>query len=1117
MRARITWRYLWLLVGLAFGLSGPGSRPLSASRTPTLNQANGNYKVPHSFEENQGQTDRQVEFLARGNGYTLFLTATEAVLSLRRRSDAPQPTTATPQILKPTTADRLAQRHRQPLLLRLQPVGANASPRIIGDSPLPGTVHYVRGKSGKASLTGVRTYRRVRYEDVYAGVDLVYYHTGDELEYDFIVAPGANPDRIRLRFSGADRLDVDANGDLVLHTAVGELRQPAPVIYQQVGGVRNVIAGSYILENDDQVRFRVGPYDRTRPLVIDPVLSYSTYFGGSGEDVGMDIAVDAEGNAYVTGARPTIRSVDAYDDDAFVAKFSATGELLWVTDLGDTCDDQGRGLTLDGAANVYVTGALGNCYPFPTLHAGAFVAKLNASGGTSYMFPFSDYWYGGADVGQAVAVDGAGRAYVTGITTSAEFPITPGAFQETFAGGIGDGFVVKVDAAGSTLLHASYLGGTAYESLNDIALDSGGRAYVVGSTESQDFPTRNALQPVHPGWGPGDTGGFVTKLAPDLSTLVYSTYLGGGPMDIAQSVAVDALGNAYIAGVTESSEFPITPGVVQPLPGDNRWCYYRICTDGFVTKLNAAGTALVYSTYLGADLFDSATGIAVDSAGNAYVTGNTLSFEFPTVAAFQPAGAGGLDAFVTKLNSSGSAFIYSSYLGGSPQSTVDFEGEDAGLRIAVEPTSGSAYVIGNTRSPDFPVVNGHQAGFGGGQCGITGYRCSDAFITKIGASCTFSIAPMNHTAGAGGGAATVSVTASSNACPWTATSGVAWIGITSGATGTGNGVVGYSVTANAGAAQRTGTLNIAGRAFTVTQAAAPTVSVMVTAPNGGEKLFAATPYTISWTAAGATGFDVAASADGGASYSPIPGCVGLPGNARSCTWMAPGPATLNGRIRLTAYGAGGNVSDVSNAAFSIVSGAASLSVTFPNTAVNVGIGSTQQIKWSHNLGTQSFVRVELSRDGGVTFPETLAAAHRNNLATSGTYNWLVTGPATAGARIRVSWTDGAAADSSNTSFVIAPAFINVVAPAPGGLWTIGAKHTIIWTSNLGKLENVAISLSKDGGATYPVQVAGSTASDGKQAVTVKAAWGSQSGTRLKITWLKAPTVAGVSADFTIQP
>jgi hypothetical protein len=433
--------------------------------------------------------------------------------------------------------------------------------------------------------------------------------------------------------------------------------------------------------------------------------------------------------------------------------------------------------------------------------------------------------------------------------------------------------------------------------------------------------------------------------------------------------------------------------------------------------------------------------------------------------------------------------------------------------------------------------------------------------------------------------------------------------------------VSYTVAANTGAA-RTATISVAGKTFTVTQAAASSATVTVTAPNGGEKLYAGTPYTIQWTASGASRFDVSSSTDGGVTYVAVPGCTGLAGTARSCAWTAPGPQTTNGRIKVTARDAAGvAIADVSNAAFVIASGTGAITVTYPNTAVNVGIGSLQIIKWAHNLGAQSFVKIQLSRDGGLTYPVTLASAHKNSGATSGSYNWRVTGAATTGAqaRIRVTWTNGPTTDTSNVNFTIAPAFItlttpaagtnwgftttqkqvwatnlgegdrvniqlsttgstgvyttmsgganvvaskktanvvvpstattaarlkivwanppsgfaavannpasfilqapfiSITAPAAGALWQIGTAKALTWKSNLGTLENVSIHLSKDGGATFPIAIATSTPSDGTQTVTVNAAWGSQTTTRIRVAWVKTPTIRGTSANFTIQP
>ena len=673
------------------------------------------YSVPLRFEPNRGQAEQKIRFLARARGYTLFLTPVEAVIKMR---DGGAPGAST---------------HPEPLTLRMRMAGANSAPRIEGEAAQSDTVSYIHGNDKNAWLTGIPTYARVRYHQVYPGVDLVYHNDGGDLEYDFVVAAGADPNRIRIEFSGAEAM-LAPDGDLVLKTAAGELRQPKPVMYQEVDGRRRAIAGGFALTTNRQVRFDVGAYDRERPLVIDPVLAYSTYFGGASDDVSSDIAVDGNRNVYIVGTRPSARP--QLDADAFVAKFDATGTLLWVTNVGDRCDDEGRGIAVGATGDVYVTGHIGGiCYPYPTLTAGAFVAKVSTAGAGQYMFAFSDQW-SGSDIGQAVAVDAAGNAYVGGVTSSSYFQTTPGVVQPHYSGWYGDGFVVKVNATGTMRLYATFLGGSGHDSLNDIVVDGNGNAYVTGSTGSFDFPTTGgAYQPTHNGWGPMTTNAFVSKLSASGAALIFSTYLGGRFNDVATSLAIDAARNVYVTGSAESDDFPTTPGVVQPQMAPQSVCmdFWQICTDAFVTKLDAAGSAVVYSTYLGAGLSDSANGIAVDAAGNAYITGSTWSTNFPTVRPFQLARGGDLDGFVTKLNATGAALVYSSYLGGGEFSSDTFsEGEDAGVRIAVDADGAGAYVTGVTRSPSFPVTPGaHQQAFGGGLCSSWQYRCADAFVVKI--------------------------------------------------------------------------------------------------------------------------------------------------------------------------------------------------------------------------------------------------------------------------------------------------------------------------------------------------------------------------------------------------
>jgi hypothetical protein len=514
-------------------------------------------------------------------------------------------------------------------------VGANRAPKIIGLEELPGKSNSFAGSDPKRWRAGIPTYAKVKYEGVYPGVDLVYYGRERQLEYDFVLAPHADPKSIRMDFSGADKVTVDDRGDLVLETAGGQVRMRKPVIYQEgqeSPGARQEIAGGYALDANRQVSFEVGDYDPSRALVIDPVLVYSTYLGGSGEDVGASIAADSNGNAYVTGLTES-------------ANFPKTNP-----------------------AQPAFGGAID-----------AFVAKLNPAG-TAVVY--STYLGGsGEDQALAIAVDTAGAAYVTGQTCSTDFPTRNGV--QPASGGFCDAFVTKLDPAGS-LRYSTYLGGSEQEPGIGIAVDTTGNAYVTGWTDSPNFPTKNPLQSALADFS-GDA--FVTKLDATGSALVFSTYLGGRQQfDQGLDIAVDASGNVHVVGETRSDDFP-TMRPLQPPKG----------SDAFVTKLNAAGSAFIYSTHLGGSLSDEARGVAVDSFGVAYVTGITDSNDFPTVNPFQSALGGDYDAFVVRIPPGGSSLLYSTYLGGSGSENDEFGGD-----IAVDPV-GIAYVTGTTRSLDFPV------------------------------------------------------------------------------------------------------------------------------------------------------------------------------------------------------------------------------------------------------------------------------------------------------------------------------------------------------------------------------------------------------------------------------
>ncbi|MEJ7654703.1 MAG: SBBP repeat-containing protein [Chloroflexia bacterium] len=656
--------------------------PTPAATVSSSKRARASYgRIPLSFEANRGQTDETVNFLARGVGYTLFLKPSEAVFVLTRqqgdesaKGGAQQQADGNVRLTASADERPALNPPTDAAVLRMKLVGSDASATVAGAEELAGKVNYFTGNDPTRWRADVPTYGRVRYSEVYPGIDVVYYGNQQQLEYDFVVAPGSDARVVSLQFDGADKVEVDAAGELLLTLGESVVRQPKPVVYQEVASGRRAVEGGYVVREGGRVGFALGEYDARLPLVIDPTLVYSTYLGGSGGDQGLALASDSAGNAYITGFTdstnfPTanaIQSANGGFQDAFVTKINAAG-----------------------TAFVYST-------------------YLGGSGE-----------FNSAEFGEGIAVDSAGNAYVTGSTFSDNFP-TVNAIQSTF-GGFTDAYVSKLNAAGSALVYSTYLGGSESEIGRDMAVDSAGNAYVTGNTQSANFPTANAIQSAYG----GAQDAFVSKLNAAGSAFVYSTYLGGTARDDGQEVAVDASGNAYATGDTESTNFP-TANAVQPTNGGT-----TITQDAYVSKINATGSALVYSTYLGGTGGEVGFGIAVDSSGNAYIAGGTGSFtSFPTANALQCSTGGSQDAFVTKLNAAGNAFIYSTYLGGT--------GVDNGRGIALD-SANNAYIGGFTRSSNFPVVNAPQSAFGGDTL------FGDAFMAKISDASTAPASQLQFT------------------------------------------------------------------------------------------------------------------------------------------------------------------------------------------------------------------------------------------------------------------------------------------------------------------------------------------------------------------------------------
>lgn len=701
-------------------------------------------RLPIMFEANLGQTDSQVKFLSRGAGYTIFLTPAEAVVLLSKGQPASSKMRRTANSAPDTTQ----------AILRMKLVGAAAEPQVIGLEELSGKSNYFMGNDPQKWRTDVPLYARVQYKSIYPGIDLVYYGNQRELEYDFAVAAGADPAQIRLSFDGAQKLRTDANGDLVLRTTGGEIRQHKPHVYQEIGGVKKEIKGGYVVKGRHEVGFALAGYDRDRPLIIDPVLSYATYLGGNIRDEARGIAVDSNGYAYVTGYTqstnfpsknafqpgliryfPAVAETEPWKgQDAFVTKFDPSkaggASLVYSTFLGGTQNDDGYGIAVDSDGNAYVTGWTrsvdntqtpeheaefpvvnafqehlnngGYNYPNSCYGSDVFVTKLSAAGDALL---YSTYFGGsGYDEGRAIAIDSFGNAYVAGVTQGEcdylpgyEFPLRH-AFQPGYPGDQ-NGFVAKFNTFGSgdaSLIFSTMLGGgpNRGDICNGIAVSpSGDNIYVTGSTIAYNFPTKNAYQPQK---GSG-VDAFVTVFNDTRPlTLLYSTYLGGTSTGGSNgaAIAIDSSGNAYVTGL---GGYPFVTR--NPVPG-------TLATGPFVTKINpflSGDASLIYSTGLAANFAgQQGKAIAVDADGYAYVTGYVdRPGGIVTKNPIQPYGGGNYDAFVAKLNPAGNDLVYSTHLGGSAV--------DQGFGIAVD-ASGNAYVAGYTESTNFPTTPGAYCG-----------------------------------------------------------------------------------------------------------------------------------------------------------------------------------------------------------------------------------------------------------------------------------------------------------------------------------------------------------------------------------------------------------------------
>ncbi|MCX5786943.1 MAG: SBBP repeat-containing protein [Elusimicrobia bacterium] len=701
-------------------LAGPSvpvcAEPARAPPSPDQARSSaGDLKIPLYFEANHGQTDASVKFFARAAGYSLYLTASEAVM-----------------VLPPAKAAK----SKGSAVVRIKLLGANAGASVRGMDILPGHTSYFLGNDPSKSPVGVEQYAKVEFGQVYPGIDMVYYGKEGHVEHDFVVAPNANAGRILIGFEGAKGLRLDLQGNLIISVEGGELTYQAPKLYQVQGDKRNPVKGAFVLTGNNRVRFEVGDYIRNRGLVIDPALVYSSYLGGSVDDKAYAIAADVSGNVYLTGSAVSINFPGAAGhvqaangggaSDVFVTKISASGGLAWSTYLGGTGNDVGLGIAVDGAGKVYLTGSTTGGFPStavlgPRGGTDAFAAAISADGTSlSYAVVFGG---AGEESGNGIAVDAAGNAYVTGHTTSISnpsFPVTAGAAQTIAGGGADQAFVAKFAATTGALVYSTYLGGATPAHGNAIAIDGSGNAYVTGQT-GDAFVSVATFPNVFKNTVTGASDAFMAELNPSGSVFLYMTYVGGSGEEEGTAVALDGSNNVYMTGWTNSADFPGPGASGTPYANvRNGAAQTTIGTapDAFVFKLRLGGSGPadgVYATYLGAAGNDIGTAIAVDSLGNAYVTGHTTPGAFPQVnpvAGQSVSGATG-KAFVTQVSPTGASFGFSSDLGGA----TDQEGQGIALDSA-----NNIYVAGWTNSTDFPTASPFQAANAGS---------FDAFVTKI--------------------------------------------------------------------------------------------------------------------------------------------------------------------------------------------------------------------------------------------------------------------------------------------------------------------------------------------------------------------------------------------------
>ncbi|MHC1745016.1 MAG: PKD domain-containing protein [Syntrophobacteraceae bacterium] len=675
--------------------------------------------APLHFILNQGQLDERIKYYSKNARQEIYFTEDGVYLAIAKGKPENDPLNA------PLNLTRNERPTIETQIVRLAPVSMARQVEIHSEDTRQAKVNWYVGNDQRRWKTNIPTYGAVTYRGARDGLDVRFYGKDRHLEYDLIVKPGQDPSQVKMACSGVDYYELTEEGDLVINLKGGAtLLQKRPTIYQMINGDRVSIEGGFTVErpattrsasgaqnlalaeaDDDMVYgFDVGEYDRSLPVVIDPVIMYADYLelGGTGEDYSLSIDVDSTGCAYtagytssteqsfsIPGAIP-IGTLTTSSYNIFVKKFDALGGDVHTTYLGGNDNSRAYAIASDNAGNVYLTGQT-SATNYPTVlpiygtnrgNGDSFLTKLAPDGTVS----FSTY-IGGADedMGYGIAIDTSGCAYITGYTYSVNYP-TSNAYCITHSSGDMDAFITKINTITRTLTYSTFVGGDANNCGKAVAVDSSGSAYVTGWTYSSNFPVFGS--PFQPEFA-GIQDAFVLKLGTSGSTLAYSTYLGGSDADAGMGIALDSSGNAYVTGKTNSTDYPVSGDRSQF--GSN----YTGGTDGFVTKLDSSGSALTYSTYLGGADVDIPAGIRVNTSNEAFIVGETASNNFPLVNAFHGAKDGSRAAFITKLNAAGSSAVFSSYYLGN-------EGNDAGTGIALDKSAGTGvYFTGYTTTADY--------------------------------------------------------------------------------------------------------------------------------------------------------------------------------------------------------------------------------------------------------------------------------------------------------------------------------------------------------------------------------------------------------------------------------